>query len=355
MLEAVFASYTRHSHRSTVGCPARRSISWRVLITLTILFVLWTSVASRAAEPLVVEGNYFDTFKRQNSAAPKPGKHVKACVVLKFFGTPYDQLLAQGIHSLAEYHGLTIEYQAGSSDSDQEGQRSKLEGMLDRGCTALLVESQTDTSLDSSLTKAHTRGVALVAVGEPIKYGIPYVGPDHYENGAMAARYFLDKLHAQASIGLLLQGSNVPSASRAAQGFAATIAAGAAGRMHLVGPEYCGEDLQSAIQSATAMLKKQPGLSGIFCTNDILALGAVQAVKHSARADRVLIVSVGGGEEAYEALTAGKISALIDTFPVETGAAALDILFRRVAGRKTPPTLFTRSVLVLGGEKKSSP
>lgn len=55
-------------------------------------------------------------------AVPKTGKPYRIGVVVKFLGNEYWKLLADGMQSSADRHGIALDVQGAATESDREGQ-----------------------------------------------------------------------------------------------------------------------------------------------------------------------------------------------------------------------------------------
>ena len=79
-------------------------------------------------------------------------------------------------------------------------------------------------------------------------------------------------------------------------------------------------DRLKAKDLAEIWMKVHPDLKAIFCNNDTMALGVVEAVQ-AAGAD-ILVVGVDGIGEAYESIRNGGLDATVDSFPFFKSIAA---------------------------------
>ena len=92
------------------------------------------------------------------------------------------------------------------------------------------------------------------------------------------------------------------------------------------------------------VIQNHPDLKGIFCNNDTMALGVVEAVKE-ANAD-ILVVGVDGIGEAYESIRNGGLSATIDSFPFYMGQIATEVTLRSLNGETIPSVVQTPQALI---------
>ncbi len=256
---------------------------------------------------------------------------------MKSLGNPYYQRMADGMYSIAKELGLSIVVQAGITESDQEGQRVVLEAMIDRDYDAILVSPQTDLNLTPAVEKAEKRGVLLIDVDSALLRGAKYyVGPNHRESGAAAAR--LVRKAGDGEVALIRSVEADYGASERTRGFIDALA-GTSSRV--VAQPFCVSDLQLALDAATQILKEHPAIRGFFCDNDVMALGVAQAVDRAGKRGQVAVVGRDGIESAYDSMRAGGMSGTVDAFPFETGRIAVEIAVRILEGQGVPRVVVT--------------
>ncbi len=325
------------------------------------LFAAWLSAGCESREPVsaplpenskgdraapLVEAqentagvSYAETVGKRESVR-KPARRYRLGAVLTYLGNPYCQRLADGMHEKAVELGLFIDIQAGLTESDHEGQRAIMEGMIGKGYDALLVSPQTDINLDGPALMAKEKGVLLINVDAALlRQADLIVAPDHYRSGVLAGRLFLDRIARGAKVAVLNGLVEDSAAEQRNRGLEETLKEAS---VEIVGRSYCFWDLQVALENATRVLKDQPDLAGFFSNSDIMALGAAQAVKRANLSGRVAVVGRGGIDLVRDAVRAGVMTATIDTFPHELGQASVELAVRALQGESLPRVVFTR-------------
>ena len=281
-------------------------------------------------------------------AMPQPGSRPPAALrlaaVLKFFGNPYDQQLAYGMAARAEELGLYIDIQAGATESDNEGQRAVMDEMVNKGYNAILISPQTDTNLSAAVHKARKQKIVVVNVDDAVDGGANcFVGPNQFENGVQAARYFMLEIRSGGKVAVIRGYSDDYGAEQRTRGFVETLDKSA---FQIVAQVACAWDLQMALLQATRILEQHPDLVGIFGNNDIMALGASQAVKAAGKSGQVLVVGRDGIKPALESILSGGMKATVDTMALEMGRIAVDAAVSILQGHHVPAVVVTPQRLV---------
>jgi ribose transport system substrate-binding protein len=77
-----------------------------------------------------------------------------------------------------------------------------------------------------------------------------------------------------------------------------------------------------------------------------MALGVVEAVKAAGKAEPVAVFGTDGISDACAAIRAGDLTGTVDSFPVLTGALALEVALRLMAGQDLPQVVATPQALI---------
>ncbi len=273
-----------------------------------------------------------------------PRRSYRLGVIMKFSGNPYYQRLADGMHAKASALGVSIYFQAGLTESDQEGQRSALEEAVNKGYDALLISPQTDTNLLSTAKTARTKGILLINVDDAL-LGVAdyYIGPDHYESGVLAANYFIDTFDQGGKVAVIQGHDGDYGVEQRTKGFADTLIGKS---FRIVARPFCLWDLQIALQSASAILSNHADLKGFYCSNDTMALGVARAVRQAGRAGEVLVVGRDGIKPVYAAIRNKELAATVDVDPFVLGERAVELTVRILEGQDINRVVFTAQRLI---------
>lgn len=79
--------------------------------------------------------------------------------------------------------------------------------------------------------------------------------------------------------------------------------------LNVVAEQNADWDRQKAKELASTWIQQNPDLKAIFCNNDDMALGVVEAVEEAKK--DILVVGVDGIGEAYDSIRAGKLDATV--------------------------------------------
>jgi ribose transport system substrate-binding protein len=286
-----------------------------------------------------------DWFNLQ-TLGPMPDTHGQHYgVVLKTLTNPYWRQLADGYRYGAKQNGNRVTVQAAQGESDQIGQLSIMENMIDGGYKGLLISPQTDANLQPAIDEAAKANLPVVDVDDAVVPSIThFVGNVQRDNGVRAAKWFIAHHPGGGKVAVIEGQAGVFAAIQRTAGFRDTIKA--AKGFTLVASVPGNWDRQQSYDAATTILQQHPDLLGFYCNNDTMALGVVEAVKAANLLGKVQVIGTDGTGDAYTSIKAGELTGTVDSFPKLTGVIALEVIERIVAGQKVPRVVATAQALV---------
>lgn len=275
---------------------------------------------------------------------PKASKSYEIGVVVKFLGNEYWKLLADGMQSRADQYGIVLDVQGAATESDPAGQLSIMQAMIDKGYAALLVSPQANENLVPAVERARRAGILIVNVDDAVlKDAEHFVGPNQYENGVRAAKYFVQRLPHGGEVAVIEGLAGVYAAKQRTDGFANTLAGT---NVNVVASIHGDWDLQKSLTAAATIIRQHPDIEGFYCNNDVMALGVVEAVRDAGRLGKTMVIGTDGIHAAYDSIRAGALTGTVDSFPFVTGEAAVEVALRLLEGQAVPRVVFSPQNLV---------
>ena len=101
--------------------------------------------------------------------------------------------------------------------------------------------------------------------------------------------------------------------------------------LKMVAQQSADFDRNKGMEVMESILQAHPDITGVFCGNDAMAMGAYQALVAAGKANGVLVFGFDGAEDAVDAIKDGKIGATAMQFPqvmAETAATYADEYFK---------------------------
>ena len=282
-------------------------------------------------------------------------------VLLKTLSNPFWGAMEKGIHDGADAAGAKYFMQAVESDQAAEPQLNTCNTMLERKPAVMITAAINSTILLPCLKQANEMGIPVVDLDANLDHAIAQkagvkisftIGSDNVAAGRQGADWLADKLGKDAKGPVLvIEGlaGNITGQKRA-QGFRDELAKAAPG-LNVVASLPGDWDGQKAANITNDTLTRNPDLVAIFCANDTMALGAVEAAYAAGKGGQVTIIGVDGNVDAVKSIKAGRLNASVAQLPYLVGKQAVEKAKAVLSGQTVdeytyvPTLVLTKQVL----------
>ena len=294
-------------------------------------------------------GVSIEELREKLGDVPKQDGEVKLGAVAKSFDNEYWRTLREGYgeyqtKAAAAGCNITIDVTSAQGENDEQGQLSIVKDMINKKYTGLLLSPISDGNLTPGVEDAKKAGIPVINVNDGlIANADSFVGPKADQNGELAAEWIADKLGGKGKVAIVIGMPKAFAARQRTEGFENWMAANAKD-IEIVAKQNADWDRQKSKDLADTWIKQYPDLNAIFCNNDTMALGVVEAVKSSGK--DILVVGVDGIGEAYDSIRRGELDATIDSFPFYKAQIAGEVMLRRLGGQEIPRVLWTPQALI---------
>ena len=281
-------------------------------------------------------------------SAPFPGQtqtdsnRNKIALVMKNRANPSFLKLEAGAKEYAQEHGITLEVFGTGMETDIEYQISLINTLISRGYGAIIIAPADPHKLIPVLKKAVDQGTVVINIGDPLDpkaavqqgIAIPFIGTDDAQGAALIGDYFRRKLHGKGRA-FIIEGSvgAQDSASRKA-GFQRAITQG--GGIEIVDSANANGHAEDAFMRMSDLLAKHGVVDAVFCTNDQMALGVLQALNLHGPINKVLVGGYGNIEAAHNALRTGRMHATIELYSAWIGRNSMALALQALQGKPVP-------------------
>lgn len=302
----------------------------------------------KAADAMTIE-----ELREANGAEVPVNPDLKFGVVMKSLSNEFWRTLREGYEQASADTGLEFNIQATTDEADEIGQQTMTESLTNQGVDALLLSPISDSNLTSAVESANDAGVVTVNVNDGmIAQAQHYVGPNAYMNGQLAAEWISEQLGDEGDVAIVIGMAKAFAARERTAGFEDWIKDNNSG-LNIWSEQNADWDRTKSKDLAATWIQQNPDLKAIFCNNDDMALGVVEAVKE-ANAD-ILVVGVDGIGEAYESIRNGGLDATVDSFPYYMAQVATECTLRALAGQDLPSAVATPQALINAENVDSDP
>ena len=281
-------------------------------------------------------------------------------VLMKTLSNPFWGAMEKGVDVGAKKAGVDVYLNAVESDQAAEPQLNACNTMLQKKPAAMITAAINSTILLPCLKQANEMKIPVADLDNNLdpaitkKAGVDvafHIGSDNEAAGAKGADYLVSVLGKNAKDPVLvIEGlsGNITGEKRA-HGFAEELKKAAPG-LKIVASLPGDWDSLKAANITNDTLQRTPNLVAIFCANDDMALGAVEAAR-SAGKDKLIVIGVDGNVNAVKSIKAGRLNASVAQLPYLVGMEAVEDMKKLLDGGKVaemtyvPTLVLTKQVL----------
>jgi len=283
-------------------------------------------------------------------------------LVLKTPNNPFFIDMQRGAEEAARRLGVELIVQAPEREIDVEKQMQIIENLIQTGVDALCIAPSSSRGIVPALGKANAARIPIVVVDDEVdqvaaaQAGVhteSYVGSDNVEGGRLAGQYLVQASGGKATLAILEGIPGHETGDSRLRGFREAI--GRAPGIKIVGSQTANWERDQGFTVFQNMLQAHPEIDSLFACNDMMALGAVEAIAAARRAGRVRVIGFDAVDDAKKAIAAGTMAASIAQFPSEMGRLAVETAVKLIRGEKVPADqrtsigLVTLETLASGG------
>jgi ribose transport system substrate-binding protein len=287
--------------------------------------------------------------------APKEGETAKPTValVLKTLNSPFFIEMQRGAQAEADKLGVTLVVQAAEREVDVDKQMQIIENLIQTRVAALAITPSGSREIVTAIAKANQAGIPVVIVDTRVdpaaekEAGIKietFVGSDNYEGGKVAGQHLVEISGGKATVAILEGIPGHETSDSRMRGFKDAIKASPG--IKVVASQTANWERDQGFNVFQNMLQAHPGIDTLFACNDMMALGAVEAIQAAGRTGKVRVIGFDAVDDARKAMTAGTMVASVAQFPADMGRLAVESAVQLIRGQKPPPEHQVRIELV---------
>jgi len=246
----------------------------------------------------------------------------------------------ESIKSEAEKRGVELRF--ADAQQRQENQIKALRSFLQQRVDVIMLSPVVETGWEPVLREIKAANIPVilsdrrVATSDESLYAT-FIGSDFVEEGRRAGKWLAEKTKGQAVIAELQGTVGSAPANDRKKGFEEIISKHPG--MKIVKSQSGDFTRAGGKQVMEAFLKSPEGssINAVYGHNDDMALGAIQAIEEAGRkpGTEIVIVSIDGVREAFEAMVAGKLNCTVECNPL-IGPQLFDAVEAVVAGKTVP-------------------
>ncbi len=283
-----------------------------------------------------------------------PGTHgPRLALVMKTPNNPFFIDMQKGAEEAARRLGVELTVQAPEREIDVEKQMQIVENLIETGVGALCIAPASSKGILPALAKANAARIPIVVVDDEVdreaaaEAGVhteSYVGSDNVEGGRLAGRYLVEASGGRANVAVLEGIPGHETGDSRLRGFREAVRA--APGVRIVASQTANWERDQGYSVFQNMLQAHPEIDSVFACNDMMALGAAEAMAAAGPTGTIRVIGFDAVEDARKAIAEGALAASIAQFPSEMGRLAVETAVKLMRGEKVPADQRTKIGLV---------
>jgi ribose transport system substrate-binding protein len=287
--------------------------------------------------------------QQQQAASAAP----RVAFVLKTLNSPFFIDMQRGAVEAAKKNGIDLVVQAAEREVDVDKQMQIIENLIQTGVKALCITPSGSKEIVPAIGKANQAGIPVVIVDTRVdpkaasEAGIKiesFVGSDNYEGGRVAGQHLVELTGGKARVGLLEGIPGHETGDSRLRGFHDAVK-GSPG-IKVVASQTANWERDQGFTVFQNMLQAHPDIDTVFACNDMMALGAIEAIAAAGKTGKIKVIGFDAVDDARKAIENGTMVASVAQFPSEMGRIAVESAARLIRGEKPPPESQVRIELV---------
>ncbi len=245
----------------------------------------------------------------------------RIALVMKASSNPFFARMEQGARQAADSLQVELLVASITQETDINQQISLVENMIAQDVDAILIAPADSKAIVNVLLRAKQNGIHVINIDNRIDpetaqaAGLQidcFVGVDNAEGGRMAGEYLVDLLDGKGQVAMLEGIRGVDNAEARKRGFLQAIEDT---DITLVASQSANWAQDQGLDAFSNMLQAHPEIDGLFCANDMMALGAIQAIEQAGKAGEIYVTAYDNLKAAQEAIRQEKLHATIEQHP----------------------------------------
>jgi len=324
--------------------------SFRIVVIALTLMMLVSAFAGCSSATTETE-SVSETVAADTTEDVAAADEIKIGFIMKVVN-PYFEVMQEGAEAKAEELGVTLLCEAALEHTDIEGQIAIIEDMISQGVDAICIAPSGSKEVVPALELAIKAGIPVVDVDNRLDAEtvaaagldpIPYVGVEDINSAYMAASYLVEQIGGEGKVAILEGIRGVDNAENRRAG--AEKAFNEASGIEIVASQTANWGAEEALNVFTNILQANPDLNGVFCANDQMAFGAIQAIEAIGKTGEILVVGIDAEEQAYAYIREGKMLATIHQNQDAQGATAVETAFKMINGEDVDTEIIVLTLL----------
>jgi ABC-type sugar transport system substrate-binding protein len=270
------------------------------------------------------------------------GNEKTVALVMKALSNPFFFKMEEGAREYAQEENIPLEVFGVERETDVERQIGIVENLISRGYGAIVIAPTDSKRLVRVCKKALDKNIVVINIDNPLHQGtmdklgisIPFVGSDNRIGAGMVGMYVKNKLKGRGQV-IVIEGiRGVENADLRKKGFIEAVTQNSA--IEVISSESANWHTAEALSLATGLLRIYKSVDAIFCANDKMALGVLQAFDNLDLMGNIWLAGYDNIESVRDEMRNGRIHATVEQHPELMGQYGVELAWKALNGQRIP-------------------
>jgi ribose transport system substrate-binding protein len=279
-------------------------------------------------------------WKENNSQGSAPRR---IALVVKTLNSPFFIDMKNGAEEAAQRLNVELIVQAAEREVDVEKQMQIIENLIQTRVNAICVTPSGSKELIPAVGKANQAGIPVLVLDtrldeaaaekERVRFET-FIGSDNYQGGKVAGEYAAKIFNGKAKLAVLEGIPGHETGDSRMNGFNEGIKDFSG--MEIVASQTANWERDQGFNVMQNMLQAHPEIEGVFACNDMMALGAMEAIIAAGKSGQIKIIGFDAVEEARREIQSGGLAASVAQHPAAMGRLAVENAVKILNGESIP-------------------
>lgn len=260
-------------------------------------------------------------------------------VVLKARDSEHWNSVQAGIEQAASDFNVTVNILWPDKETDVAQQRTMIFDLINSAPNAVAIAPCDSYNTKEYIDYAKSKGVKAFSIDtEMYDSNVPFIGSDNDLIGQMAAKKLADTLDNKGKVAIITGTMYQGSHEKRVEGFRRYMKNYT--NIQVVDVIPANSSAYHAMRAMKQILKNDKGIDGVFCTNAVSALGAMEERTTEGFDTSVPIIGVDTQSDAISAVRDGKLLAMISQSGYKIGYKTIEEIVRCLNGGQPKTSLY---------------
>ena len=280
-------------------------------------------------------------------------KEPTVALVMKTLNNPFFVDMERGAKQAATRLGVNLVSQAAEREIDVEKQMQIIENLIQQKVGALCIAPSGSKEIVPAIVKANKAGIPVLIVDTRVDSAtlkaaggqtVCFIGSDNVEGGRIAGRYMAERLGGKGKVAILEGIPGHETGDARLKGFREAIAASPG--IQIVASQTANWERDQGYNVCQNTLQSHPDLQGLFACNDLMALGAVEAIAAAKKENQVCVIGFDATADGRKAIEQGAMAGSVAQHPEEMGRLAIENAVAAMQGKQVPAEIPVKVELI---------